>query len=562
MSKMIEIIKRDFGFYKDFKAIFSNKKARNKFLLTLLLVPIFIIYVVLFMSYMLSSYDQFVTLGIKNQFLMSGFSMFLMVTIFFITPFIVSKIYFSNHMKILLRYPFTDKELLGSRLIYLIIYSLIYSLAITVPIIVKYGMAEGKGILFYIKALLLIVGISAITISFLAMIVIFIMKFINKNASLKKVLKYLISVVFFLLIVFVQIVIQSQAFSAGGGEIIKTAGRTANIITNFVPQLKLAQLALTVNNEIASWGFVSLMIILAFVMTYIAINFFSKMMIDGVLSSNTIQRKKIKTKDNTRSVYREIYGKEMKNIFSNSMYFLNKVMFGILVPIFMAIPLYFGLKQSGIELGFLIESYNELYDGIINSFDNPTLLIAAVSIAASIILSIFVGSGAEIASTTFTREGKNLWMMKAFPIKTNDQLLARVMASADIIIISSIPTLVLFAYLLKFHIVAMFLLIIANVITAISISCITLTVGIINVKPDWDNAQQAIKGLVGIVSLLICFLLGFILFYPGIHFYRQLEKNILYYPFVQLLVIALLGIVFYIINVKLYNSKVDKLGNK
>lgn len=563
MMNVIEIIKRDLGFYSDFKAIMKNKKARNKFFAKIFLYVLGIFYVVLFMTYMLGSFDIFKSQGKETQFLMMGFSPFIMMTIFFVTPFIISKIYFSNEMKILLRLPIKHEDLLLSRIIYLIGSALTFSVVITIPVLIKYGIGMNKGVLFYLGGLLSIILLSVITVDILSIFVIFIMKYINRSTRLKSILKYISYVLFFVLFIGFQLIIQSDSFIEGGNEIIGKAGNYSGSLANYLPHLKMVQIALTTNSIVVSLLYMLGLIVLSVLLTYILIKLFSNMMIEGVLSANTIQNKKIKTKDVTRSTLMEIAIKDFKNIIKNGMYAINKLFFGLIMIIFMVVPVIMQISKEGVSISDILDKIYMGYDMIINIFYSPVMAIISLSILITIVVTTFIASGSEITSTTFSREGKNLWMMKIFPIKTDDQLLGRILASTVIIMIASAPILLIMLFMIRFQLLSVITVLITNIVVAMSMSSITLIIGILFVKADWDNPQEAIKGFQGMIVLVIAILLLFLMvFIPSQYIdFENISNNILYIPFAQLFAMIILGLISYYINRKLYEKRVRIMGN-
>lgn len=566
MTNLIEIIKRDLGFYSDFKAILANKKARNKFFAKIFIYILSIFYVVLFMTYMLGSFDVFKELGIENQFLMTGFSPFILLTIFFVTPLIISKIYFSNEMKILLRFPIKHEDLLLSRIVSLVGSALIFSVFITIPVIIKYGIGMNKGVLFYLVALISIFTLALITVNILAMILIFVMKYINKNTALKSVLKYISYVLFFVILLGVQLLVQSESFIEGGDELIQKAGSYSGALANYLPHLKMVQIALTTNSVAVSLLYTFILIALSLTLTYLLIKFFSNIMIDGVLSANTIQKKKIKTKDATKSTMVEIMQKEFFNIVKNAMYAMNKLLFGLIMVIFLIFPFVMAIREEGGNISDFLDKIYEGYNIIINIFNNPIIATIAISILLSLVVTVFSASGSEITSTTFTREGKKLWMMKMFPIKTDDQLIGRILASTIIISIASLPILLVLLFLMKFNLISVISVLITNILVAMSMSSMSLIIGILIVKPDWDNPQQAIKGFQGMIVLFGSFLLLFLLiFVPfkllNLDFSINFPNGIVYIPFIQLFVVILLGIISYFVCRNLYEKKLRTMGN-
>lgn len=564
MKNTIELLKRDLGFYTDFKALFSNKKTRNAFLMKIFASIILVFYTILFTTYILDSYDAFFKIGLEDSFLMMGFSSYLILLLVFIIPYIVSSIYLSNQVKILLRFPITKEEILITRIISLAIASLIYAVGFTIPVIIKYGISLNQSVLFYILALISILASSIMIISFISIIVIFIMKFINKYAGLKKILQYGATLLFFILIIGIQAIIQSQALENEANFITSSFDRTTTTVESIFLPLKLVRMGLTSENVFMSIIYIALFTLLSFVVLTVAIKISSKMMIDGVLSSNTVQKKKIKINDKTSSIIMEIFSKDVKNIFSHAVYFVNKVLFGVILPALIILYAYLGIKSesssNNLDFNQIKEMYYEVFDQLINIFGKPELTLISISIFVTFILVLFVASGSETTSSTFSREGKNIWLMQTLPIKTNDQLLGRILASTFVILISSVPILIMIMFLMKFEILAIIAILITGLLVALSFSSISLIIGIIASKVDWDNANKAVKGMNSLFVLLIALAINFLIFFLPIKFNWISNETVLMIPIIYLIIFMILGLGAYLLNTKLYENKLNKFS--
>ncbi|MFM1534965.1 hypothetical protein ABGF38_07190, partial [Helcococcus ovis] len=110
MTNIIQLLKKDFGFYYTLKSVFNDRKARNKFVGGLFGFAVIIFYLYLAQSILLNIYDLFLENGYAKELIVLSQFVFLFLVLVFFTTTIISKFYFSNDIKILLRLPIKPEE--------------------------------------------------------------------------------------------------------------------------------------------------------------------------------------------------------------------------------------------------------------------------------------------------------------------------------------------------------------------------------------------------------------------------------------------------------------------
>ena len=104
-----------------------------------------------------------------------------------------------------------------------------------------------------------------------------------------------------------------------------------------------------------------------------------------------------------------------------------------------------------------------------------------------------LGSMGNPLSSSFSREGKHIWLMKSLPISVKDQLLGRMLLGLVFQIIIIAPLFALLVFLMKPPIDLLISLFVGNCLSSVIVGLLGLTVDSIRPKLVWDNPQEAMK---------------------------------------------------------------------
>ena len=305
----------------------------------------------------------------------TGISTYLSAVLIFTTASNIAKIYYSNETKILLRLPIKHSSIFISKILSASFLALFFSILLVFPMVYKIGVFYSKNILFYLIALLSVYLVTVIMLSIEMLIIVWIMYYINKSGVLKKTLKYILKIVFFLAIIGIQFFIQISIRNVSKTDIMNTLHHAQGIFTKVFPQVNLFRNALLGENPgIRALNFF-LLLAATLVLLYIVVKLGYKRMESGVLNENMVSKKAKKTKIKEyklQASYMAICKKDLANIFSNATYFINKFSMGIIFPLFFGGGIFFGAKEDGVD----IQSTLELVRGFLE--DHYILALAIV----------------------------------------------------------------------------------------------------------------------------------------------------------------------------------------
>lgn len=453
----------------------------GKFLLFLLLVG----YAVLFMAVILKTSDLYFQAGLGDLFLAQGIYLFLMITVFFgIIP-TASSLYMSRDVSILMRLPVQPRNVLLSKMTVSTLSMMLFGLIVALPIGIKYGILVHAGILYYPALIIGLITICSITMSLIHLIIIGIMFYLNRFSRIKTVLQGIFLAAVMVASFAVQYLLNGGGADGGltGTRIMHMGQTLSDVLSTPFPQGMLLIHGLT-SGSIGTLllSLVILIMIATFLMISVSV-FMARPLYHGVANENVVGTKRTKLSKSEvsgRSAAMEIMRKDFLDILRTPVYFLNVIGIGIFLPIILMIPAVSsgGLKRASvvIDLSALLSPLQQL----------------GIGLAAGMVIAVFLGSMAQGAIHSITREGKYIWIMQVLPISAKSQVNGRLLSSVSIQAVSLLPlSLVLLS--IGFPVPISVAYVFSLIIWAVFLSLLGLYLGILHPKFNWDNPQKALK---------------------------------------------------------------------
>lgn len=244
--------------------------------------------------------------------------------------------------------------------------------------------------------------------------------------------------------------------------------------------------------------------------------------------NNNIKGTKTTLDFTPKPVYKALYEKEMNRYISTPIYVTNTI-FGGLFAIIIAVVI--AILGRGFITNLLsaaeitIPHFAELID---------LLIIMLIVITASTIC---------LTASSISLEGKNLWIIKAHPVKTMDVFTSKILVNIVVGIIPLGLAILLISMVIGLvYLPFLFVLVISLLMV---ISQVGLLTNLNYPRFDWDNEMVPVKQSISvIISLMINFFLAIIPFVLGIVM-RINGLNLM-------IVIITITVIYMIINVILY----------
>ncbi len=191
-------------------------------------------------------------------------------------------------------------------------------------------------------------------------------------------------------------------------------------------------------------------------------------------SSNIL--KNIKVEDPPSSYFK----KEVRTLFRTPSYFLNCILINFIWPIFVYIIC---------KLKFPDLTLSEL-KSLVTSTDNNTLIIIFMFVIG---VSILLPALNSIASSSFSREGKNFYFMKYIPMDYSSQVSVKLLVSFIIAFIGVNVFGLIFYLVIGLKVSTAFIFLVISFLAILFICSLGIIIDSINPKLVWDDELNALR---------------------------------------------------------------------
>lgn len=542
MGKIISLVKTDFNTTFGLSSIthsFKNKKNRWQIIIFSIAMTSLLPSYILLIQSLDKAYGIYNQIGQKPMFLLSGFLVAQVIVFVFGLLYVMSKYYFSSDLAQLVPLPIKPSYILGSKFVTLMFSEYLTSLPILLPFIFIYGIRGGEGVIYWIYSFLLAAMLPVIPLVLSSILVMFFMKYTNIGRR-KNLIRTLSSVLFIVLIIYIQLKINTVTQKAllQGDDFLINLVKDSNLLVKSLglrfPPSMWAALSLSNYANITGFFYLSIFIGVG-ILSFIVMIFLSEgLFFDGLLGNIEVSAskgrtgKKLSIKNSTRQTkpYLALAKKEIIMLFKTPIYLFNSIGGTIAVPIIMVMTAISGGEESMESMMAFIETKPEF--------------VALVGIGFITLMGMLNSVGV----TTFSREGKNLWIQRVLPIKTRDQIIGRILSSIAIQVLGLIALLVALTFIIKLKISTIILIAVFGLLGSIPMTQLGMVIDITRPLLTWTNPQQAMKQN---LNVLLGMGLGF-LYIGGIgvlvfNLIRKIEIN---------LVFIILAVIFIVSTVMLY----------
>lgn len=490
MKKFISLIKIDFNNTFGLSSIaysFKRKKSRWQFILlgfaALSLIPTYIMMI----KALGNIYDAYNQIGQRSYFLQTGIFLSQVLVFALGILYVMSKYYFSNDLAQLVPLPIKPSQILGSKFVILMLSEYLTTLPVILPFIFIYGIRGGEGILYWVYSLLVVITIPIIPLIISSILVMIFMKYTNIKGK-KDGLRIIGALIFLVLIISMQLFMQKIAQKAiGGGEefflnLVKDSNLLVKKLGIVFPPSIWATLSLSNYLEIKALMYLLLFLIVSFGGYFIMTLLSEVLFFDGLIGNMEVTASKGKSRKNSKKSikikeskpYLAIAKKEVIMLFKTPVYLLNSFVGALIIPIIIFMTVVTG--DESLNMVFDLLKVNSQY-----------------LVLASIAMIVIQGVMNSVGSTTFSREGKNLWIQRVLPIKAKDQIIGRILASLVPQIITVLALIITFLFVFKLSILNIVLISALGLLGSIPMAQIGMIIDITRPLLIWDNPQKAMK---------------------------------------------------------------------
>lgn len=437
-------------------------------------------------------------LGKESLVLMVFFGFVSLATIVFTSPGIISKIYYSRDVELLLPLPLRQNNIYLSKILGSVAIAFLASLITFIPLIfplVKYGSLK---LIKFFSIIFLNLSNIIFTVLILSIILILFMRAFAGIGGLKNLLQGL----GFIFGIGATLAPQLIARSDFSKEVLEK--NIIGFIKHLFPQVYLVDKIYVMNN--IPGFFISLAILIAMAVILFILSFpLSKLMIAGVLRANTSGSKaKRKGENKNTSIAISLAKKDVANVIKTPVYFFNLASGAFMFPILMI----FGFLKG--------ESIKYIQEFFANT---ESFGFGKIDVFFALLIGLFFYAAfmTPLSITSITREGKNIFLMQTLPISYEDQVKGRILGSSLFQFVSTSPVIIFLAYLVSFDGLYILAMLIGSCLGSYASSSFGIYYGIKYPKLDWENPQDAVKRnfpvfLFSILSMAVMALSAFIIF--------------------------------------------------
>ena len=549
MNKLFSLIKTDLNITFGLSSIiysFKAKKQRWQIIVfgiaMLSLIPTYIMMI----KVLDTLYDSFRQMGQQSYFLLMGFLGAQLLVFFFGLLYVMSKYYFSNDLNHLLPLPIKPSYILTSKFITITVSEYITSLPIFLPFIFIYGIKEREGILYWFYSLLAAIVLPVLPLVIASIVIMIMMKYTNIKGK-RDLIRTISGIAFIIIVLFIQLKIQkfAQQSIIQGDDFYFNLARDANLLVKKLgivfPPSMWGALSLANYDNLIGLTNIS-MFVLSGIAGYMLMIFLSeKIFFDGLIGNIEVTaskgRGKKKDLEKTSFVtkpYLAIAKKELKMLFKTPVYLMNSVGGVIIGPLIVVMS----MATGDTSMEPLMEIINRNVD-IVN--------LAAIAIIGTL------GILNSIGTTTFSREGKNFWIQRTLPIKSEDQIFGRVIASMTIQVIGAAVLIGSLLFIIRLDFISILIILAVGLLASIPMTEIGMIIDILRPLLTWSNPQQAMKQNMNVlIGMGVAIIYGGALFLLVRFMYGNMDIWKVYLILITILLVS--AVIFF----KVLNTLIEK----
>lgn len=410
--------------------------------------------------------------------------------------YIISLLYFSKDVDILLNLPFKPYEIVVSKLLIVLFYEYILNSLFYIPILVVYGYMSSLGFLYYLYGSIIFLLLPIIPIVTCTLIITIIMRITNINKN-KDVFKIIATIAIFIAFFIVNYLFKSayNAFYNNSGLDIQF------IMSNNINSIYMMHLKYSFNALIDSSNFHGLINIIIFIIINIIgivmlILTSEKFYLMGVMGNsetktkNKIMKDKILYKKIRKGSSFKTYAlNEFRTIVRNPSYFIHCIVMNLIWTI-LTIIIFIVDSKTNNELTFIRNiHYNE-----------ENLKVALLLLLS---FAFFQSRSNLSAFISISKYGQSFYFQKYLPISYSKQILAKVIVSSLIQGTTLIMNIIIAFYVFNLpKIIILFTLILSPLM--IIYGSITATFkDIKNPNLKWTSEVDILKNNVNLVFTVI-----------------------------------------------------------
>ncbi|HBR02368.1 MAG TPA: hypothetical protein DD738_07135 [Ruminiclostridium sp.] len=383
------------------------------------------------------------------------------------------------------------------------------------PPVIVYGISAEKGVLYYILAMVCTLFLPLMPLVISTFVALLLMRIVSRSKR-RELITTVSSILFIILIILGQNFLISR--------MPENKNAMAEILQNSEALIKLIGRAFPpsvwVTKTLSAGGFESFINLLYFILAsagslalvyFLASAIYQKGAAAQLETGSYTGKRKLSY--GVSHPVTAIFKNEWRILLRTPVYALNSLTVIFIAPLIMLMPLFRGNFAKDPDLQFL-------YDLVAKEGAQSELLL----IVAAII--VFLALINPAISTAFSREGKNIWILRSIPVEPEIQVMGKFLAGYSISLFASVVTAVVAMLSFRLSVPLTAMILILCMLALIPPCAVSLYIDLLRPKLSWNNPQQAMKqNMNSLYGMLLSFLITSLFVVAG-YWLNKLNLNI------------------------------------
>lgn len=397
---------------------------------------------------------------------------------------ILNELYFTGDIENLLPLPLKPREIVGAKIASIFCAESLVQLLVIFFSVIGFFFALGlsfKNFLLGILGMITLPMIPIIYCSIISLLIMSFTRFIKNKETIRKVGLVFVLAVLMLFVYFLgalqnfDLELYIEGFVNGDQTFLHVMRGIFPHINLFIDILVTGSIRSLLLYILVNIGFIVVLLGLADVCYFKGVVGLSSKDTESKKSSSNILNN-IKVENPINSYFK----KEIFTLFRTSSYFLNCILINFIWPIFVYVIC--KLKFPDLTLSKL--------KNLVTSTDNNTLIIIFMFVIG---VSILLPALNSIASSSFSREGKNFYFMKYIPMDYSSQVYVKLLVSFIIAFIGVNVFSLIFYLIIGLKVSTAFIFLIISFLAILFICSLGIIIDSINPKLVWDDELNALR---------------------------------------------------------------------
>lgn len=452
--------------------------------------------------------------GVMNEMLSIFIPVVLLMIGMFTLTLVTSFFFLSTDTNVFLPLPIKPEEIFFGRLIVSSINAFLIEAVMVVPLLVAYNVVIGPNVLIIFNQILFVVALPFIPLSITFLVALAIGRIFNV-AKHKEAFSIIMSSVAILFILVLEFGLSSTSVETTTPDYLVIF---ADSIRGTASQLSFLEFFTSIPRAgLTDTTYVGTLNMLLFILISVALVALSIVISKGFYMKTLIgnedrgsKRKKsdigkeLSSETKTTRPYLNLVRSEWRGIVRSPTYIFNLLMPPVLVIVIMSFSMYGSLSAAGDEGTDILAQIAPMLQGAFSFHEGSTTFFAGAAV-------MFIASMTMISSTAISREGKNAFLIKTWPISPVIQMRAKLTIGTAITAVLLFVGFVAVGIIAQLNPLYMLMSFIPLIILLVVANYAMLLVDAAHPFLDWENETAAVKqNKNGLWGMLICWGIGIV----------------------------------------------------